>query len=637
MRARVHVVLSALAVAACVQTPASSFVWSSGPPDGGGSCLTDTELCANAGKNCGMTLLTDACGRSRSAQCGTCTGLATCGGAGVPNVCGGCSISCPQGFSCSGGACVGGSAQNLVLNLVTHTVSGSIKLDGQTPLAGASCSGNPTATMANVSFASRLGTTSRVRIPCGATGFTFSAQLPADTYTVTVADDGATYSNLPTGTFVVNPALAVTGPQSNLGLDLRTVPVSGVIQLNGQTPQVGPSCSGNPTATMANAWFYSDTGSVARAPIPCSATTFSFSTRLPTGTWRAVVSDDGSTYSNLPTGSFVVNPNLAISASTTGVTLNLVACDVSGSIQVNGQTPLPGPSCSGSPTATMANVLFVGDTGSTARVAIPCSASNFTWATKLQAGTWKVSVSDDGATYSNLPPGAFVVRPALQVSGPTTNLSLALSVVNLSGAVRLDNQTPSVGASCSGSPTATMANVYFSSDSGSLARVRIPCSATNFDFSTQLPPDTWHVLIADDGATYSNLPTGTFEVKPPLQVAAAASGLTFNLATVAVAGRVELNGQSPVVGASCNGNPTATMANVYFLEPGAKPITSVLAALSARPSTSARVRIPCSATNFSFSARLPSGNYRAFVADDGDTYSNLPTGTSAVVDTIRLQ
>ena len=53
--------------------------------------LTDAQLCANAGQNCGPLSTTDNCNELRNiASCGECTRFAeeTCGGSGVPNTCG---------------------------------------------------------------------------------------------------------------------------------------------------------------------------------------------------------------------------------------------------------------------------------------------------------------------------------------------------------------------------------------------------------------------------------------------------------------------------------------------------------------------------------------------------------------------
>lgn len=49
---------------------------------------TDPELCEKHGKNCGIVVATDVCGDQRTVDCGGCAGVETCGGGGVPNVCG---------------------------------------------------------------------------------------------------------------------------------------------------------------------------------------------------------------------------------------------------------------------------------------------------------------------------------------------------------------------------------------------------------------------------------------------------------------------------------------------------------------------------------------------------------------------
>lgn len=57
-------------------------------PDAGGCVAeTDAEVCARLGLTCDPATVVDNCGAQRTVDCGTCTGAATCGGGGTPNVC----------------------------------------------------------------------------------------------------------------------------------------------------------------------------------------------------------------------------------------------------------------------------------------------------------------------------------------------------------------------------------------------------------------------------------------------------------------------------------------------------------------------------------------------------------------------
>ncbi len=65
---------------------------------------SDTAFCTRLGKTCGSVTALDSCNVSRTVTCGTgCTGLVTCGGGGVANVCGGRSE--PMDPICGGGFC----------------------------------------------------------------------------------------------------------------------------------------------------------------------------------------------------------------------------------------------------------------------------------------------------------------------------------------------------------------------------------------------------------------------------------------------------------------------------------------------------------------------------------------------------
>ena len=71
--------------------------------------LTDPQLCAVLGKNCGMVTAPDNCGTLRTIpSCGTCSGAQTCGGGnpGTPNVCG-CTPQSDAAFCASQGKTCG--------------------------------------------------------------------------------------------------------------------------------------------------------------------------------------------------------------------------------------------------------------------------------------------------------------------------------------------------------------------------------------------------------------------------------------------------------------------------------------------------------------------------------------------------
>ncbi|HVE83789.1 MAG TPA: hypothetical protein VND93_13105 [Myxococcales bacterium] len=131
MRSALHACLLALAGAAagCHVPPADEVVGGKACDDSGhpcaagyaccqGACVLpgdaccrsepDADFCARLGKTCDPVTGADLCGSSRSTNCGACSGPATCGGGGLPNVCGvpGCTSESTAAF-CSrlGKAC----------------------------------------------------------------------------------------------------------------------------------------------------------------------------------------------------------------------------------------------------------------------------------------------------------------------------------------------------------------------------------------------------------------------------------------------------------------------------------------------------------------------------------------------------
>ncbi|MCB9648312.1 MAG: hypothetical protein H6730_17155 [Deltaproteobacteria bacterium] len=129
---------------------------------------------------------------------------------------------------------MGGTATTLTLNVVTHTVSGVVTMNGQPPISSCGSSDR-----AYVDFIEpNLGYHHTLAVPCnGATSpFAFSGSVFPGTYRVQVRGYS---SNLPSEAFTVRQGLTVSGPVSNLTLDVVTHPVSGVVTMNGQQPTSG--------------------------------------------------------------------------------------------------------------------------------------------------------------------------------------------------------------------------------------------------------------------------------------------------------------------------------------------------------------------------------------------------------------
>jgi hypothetical protein len=169
------------------------------------SCTCTPWTCEDLGASCGP--IDDGCGTLL--ECGTCDGWLECG-VHEPNVCGAdCPEGCPDGSTCSDlGVCESVDLADLVLDVVTVEVSGSVTLNGGAPSNLAGCSG-PTDTNGTVTFVeTTYGYVFSAATFCGG-GFVYGpVSVFPGTYQVTVSGD-TTDSNLPGQAYVAYSRLAL--------------------------------------------------------------------------------------------------------------------------------------------------------------------------------------------------------------------------------------------------------------------------------------------------------------------------------------------------------------------------------------------------------------------------------------------
>ena len=172
-----------------------------------------------------------------------------------------------------------------------------------------------------------------------------------------------------------------------------------------------------------------------------------------------------------------------------------------------------------------------------------------------------------------------------------------------------------------GNPTLTKAVVRLTNATlGYAFDFQVPCSSSTFAWSGQVFPGTYKVTVS--GSNYSNLPTEAFVANASLDVSTAVSGQTLDVKTAPVGGTLALNGAQPSTTTACNPNPTATKANVAFVD-----------------STSGyafQVPVACSATNFAWTGVVYPGTYRISVAG-ANGYSNLPSEGFLVTPRLKVQ
>jgi hypothetical protein len=209
----------------------------------------------------------------------------------------------------------------------TFSVRGRLTLDGSTPEVGPACDGSPNAEMVALVFRERsTGSIVISAMPCSAADFRFDADLPRGIWRVFVSPYVANRSNLPDGAFVVADAFEVTGPADDAAFDVETVEVSGRVTVDGVRPILGPECEGAPTIEALSLTFVDvATGTTGASNVPCAASDFDFSLRLPRGIYEATVAAYVDDRTNVPTGRFVANSEFRVSGFTPAAILDVHA------------------------------------------------------------------------------------------------------------------------------------------------------------------------------------------------------------------------------------------------------------------------------------------------------------------------
>jgi hypothetical protein len=383
------------------------------------------------------------------------------------------------------------------------------------------------------------------------------------------------------------------GDPTTVKLDVKTVRLSGSIQVNGAAPLVDSSlCSAtrNPSYFKARITFTdSAKGYSFTSNLYCRDGDFAFATTIFPGTYvvRVLGFDDGASkpLSNLPLSSYLAESAFTISADVSGKVLNVKTVRFGGSIQVNGAAPVVDSSlCSATrnPSYFKARVTFTDSAkGYSFTHNLYCRDSAFSVDTTLFPGTYVVRVLgfDDGASkpLSNLPLSSYLAESAFTVSADVSGKVLSVKTVRFGGSITVNGAAPVVDSSlCSATrnPSYFKARVTFTdSTRGYSFTHNLYCRDGAFSVDTTLFPGTYvvRVLGFDDGASkpLSNLPLSSYLAESAFTVSADVSGKVLDVKTVRFNGSIQVNGAAPLVDSgacSATRNPSYFKARVTFTD-----------------------------------------------------------------------
>ena len=429
----------------------------------------------------------------------------------------------------------------------------------------------------------------------------------------------------PTGYTCKRGGVCVGGSPTGLVLDVKTVPVSGKVTLNGAAPKNGADCRANPGADKARVTFQSTQGSATFSfPMSCADTDFTFAGTLFPGKYRLSVQGlggVGSPFSNLPSQDYVFDPAFSVAAAVIDKTVDVKTLHVAGQVTLNGAAPQQSRDCLAAPDAEKARVTFTDSaSGYTFDFPIACADDGFAFAGTLYPSTYQVSVQGGASgniRFSNLPPQRFISDAALHLTGDLTGKTLNVKTVQLSGKVTHNAADAQNSFGCRSNPGADKAQVTLS-DATSGARFTLPmsCSDSDFTFTGKLYPGTYRLSVeglALDGTLLSDLPEASYQIDPAFVIAADVAGKTLDVKTIPVSGKVTVNGVEAKNGPDCSGDPGQDKVEVTF-----------------RSDTGAtfRSRLSCSDASFDFTTTVYPGTYSVRVAglsQAGSRVSDIPT------------
>ncbi|TNE51004.1 MAG: hypothetical protein EP343_06085 [Deltaproteobacteria bacterium] len=638
-------------------------------------CVCQPKTCQSANAQCGE--VSDGCGKTL--QCGSCKAGQSCednnrcsctpkscgelgktcgkvdNGCGETIDCGSCNVckpSCLFGYNCKNGACEGGNAKDLRLNVETIQVSGKITLNRNNPQLLANCqrAGREGYRTFRVLFQE---TTYNYQINVYGTcesakndGFVFKATLFPGTYKVTVyGGESTNYSNLPQTGQVVLDKRDFKKDETNVLLDVKTIQVSGKITLNRNNPKLLANCerTGREGYRTFRVLFrettYNYQINVYGTCESAKNNGFVYDATIFPGTYRVTVYGGESTnYSNLPQTGQVVLDNRDFTKNETNVLLDVKTIQVSGKITLNRNNPQLLANCqrTGREGYRTFRVLFRETTYNyQINVYGTCeSAKNkgFVYDATIFPGTYRVTVyGGESTNYSNLPQTGQVVLDNRDFKKDETNVLLDVKTIQVSGKITLNRNNPKLLANCErtgreGYRTFRVLfrettynyqiNVYGTCESAKLK---------GFVYDAAIFPGTYRITVyGGESTNYSNLPQTGQVVLDKRDFLKDETNVLLDVKTIQVSGKITLNRNNPQLLANCQraGREGYRTFRVLFRESTYNYQINVYGTCE-----SAKTK------GFVYDATIFPGTYRVTVyGGESTNYSNLPQTGQVVLD-----
>lgn len=413
----------------------------------------------------------------------------------------------------------------------------------------------------------------------------------------------------PTG-WSCSDGVCVGGDAAALAVDVATVPLSGVLTVDGRPPVSSSGCSGDHVRVrfsegpLPKGWLDPVVGTLLDAPLACADSTGAFSARLPSGRYRVLASRSDS-HTTFPDATIALDGAFSPVAGAP-VSFDVTTVPIAGRLTVDGRAPVAASGCSGD----HVRLSFLEARGGIFSATIACSVTDGSFAARLAPGSYRVLASRSDS-HSSFPDATFVVDPAFTVSAASTALAWNLQTAAVSGRLTVDGRAPVAGSGCSGDHV----RLSFTDDAGASFSTRIACGVSDGSFTARVAPGTYRVIAARSDS-HTSFPDATMVVERALGVAGPRSDLSFALATVGVSGVVTVDGRAPIASSGCSGDHV----RVTFTDDGGASFST---------------RIPCDVSTGAFTARVAPGSYRVLAARS-DSHTTFPEATVTLARGLRV-
>lgn len=409
---------------------------------------------------------------------GTGGGVATGGGMATT-----CEPTCPSGFTCNAGSCVGGDLETLTFDVRTARLTLDLRKNGAA--LPSLCIGDD--------IAGRVNLYDPDDSAWWGTGYLKSCTQPlldsshhADPTTLTTKLQGAAlFGDISYRSSVRGPDILVSGP-TTVTVDLTLIPVTGRALVNGQPV----ACS---TEGSTAGWvMFAETDVSIAVDAKCTQGVVRFSADLPIRSYRVYFSSfdsDGALPFAAPA---LVAGSLQITAATASVDLNTSAAPVTFTIRENGGA-VPCPSSGGWLSYMFGNAENVFPLGLSA----PCVAGvGYQFTHRMMPGDYKLVLS----SYNNglLPAEGDFTRTVTIASSDTSKI-IDLQTTAVSGTITVNGAPLTNCASGSKVYALRVGDTWpfwlpVSCGATTTFQGRLPVG--DFDFYLDLPSNEWPSNVA---------------------------------------------------------------------------------------------------------------------------------------------